>query len=99
MEMIYQQIKSEFEAVQGILQSLCLDEYLSPDAYLNNFELIQNRYVSLSELADLGFLEWLAERDPELYCGLVRWASTVSTIAGCLANLYPEEEKEQAVMH
>lgn len=98
MEMIYQKIKSEFEIVESIIQSLCLDEYLSPDAYLNNFELIQDRYLSLSELADLEFLEWLGERDADLYMGLVRWASTVSAIAGCLANLYPEEKK-QGIMH
>lgn len=98
MEMIYQKIKSEFAAIEQIIQSLCLDEYLSPDAYLNNFELIQNRYVSLSELADVHFLEWLAERDSLLYCGLVRWASTVSAIAGCLANLY-SEEREHSAMH
>jgi len=98
MEMIHQKIKSEFEIVESIIQSLCLDEYLSPDAYFKNFSLIQERYLSLSELADLEFLEWLTERDPDLYMGLVRWASTFSAIAGCLANLYPEEKKH-ALMH
>lgn len=98
MEVIYQKIKSEFEIVESIIQSLCLDEYLSANAYLNNFELIQNRYLSLPELADLEFLEWLAEYSPEWYMGLVRWSSTVAAISGALANLFPQK-REQVAMH
>lgn len=75
---LYQKIKEEFEAVEGIIQSLCLDQYCSPDAYLSNFELVQSLYLALSELA---------EYSPELYMGLVRWSSTVAAIGGCLANL------------
>jgi len=60
MEVIYNKIKSGFEAVEHIIQSLCMDEYKSPDAYFSNFEFVQNHYVSLPELANLEFLEWLA---------------------------------------
>lgn len=98
MEVIYNKIKSEFEAVEQIIQNLCMNQYKSPDAYFSNFELVQSSYVALSELADVEFLEWLAECDSLLYMGLVRWATTVSAVGGCIANLYPEE-KEHIVMH
>jgi len=95
---IYNKVKEELEAVEHIIQSLCMDDYKSPDAYFSNFEFVQNRYVSLSDLANVSFLEWLAERDSKLYLSLVRWATTVSAIGGCIANLYPED-KEHIAMH
>lgn len=95
---LYQKIKEEFESVEAVIESLCLKEYTSPSAFLSDVERIQSRYIALTELADVEFLKWLAEKDATLYMNLVRWASTVSAIGGCIANLYPEE-KEHAAIH
>ncbi|HAS1135159.1 TPA: hypothetical protein I3806_004618 [Enterobacter cloacae] len=85
----YSRLIAEFEQVSMLLRQLGAGEYHEFSVYMNNLKHLEKRQLAIQEIlnGDGGFLIWLKNEDPELWCNIMATGLTFRMLDNLIVNL------------